>query len=124
MGAILSDPDVPSRHRVFIYFLSPEAYASSFGSEPCGLADEEVFCRRDLCWGVTIGLYVSTSISSDLLGQGLLKTLGLLPADNKLSPADEEAWQRCELGTPESWCEHYDEYEEYKREQLEQDGAD
>jgi hypothetical protein len=123
MGAVLRDEDVPSEHGVFVYFVSPEAYASSFGSEPYGLAEEEIFCRLDFCIGVTPGLYVSTSISGDVLGQGLLKALGLLPSDNQLGAVDAELWQRCELGTPESWCEDYD---EFKREQqeLELDGAD
>ena len=116
MGAVLRDPDVPSEHRVFVYFLSPEAYAASFGGETYGLATEEMFCRLDQCWGVTLGLYVSTSLSSELLGQGLLKALGLLPSSKKLSPVDAELWQRCELGTPEDWCEDYD---EFKREQQE-----
>ncbi len=68
---------VPSEHRVFVYFVAEDQYRGSFADYPYGRAGEEFYCiRTSECSTVTEGLYVTPSIRSEMLREGLLDAMG------------------------------------------------
>lgn len=72
-------PRDPSLHRLFVYFVSPDAYALHFGAKPYFRTIAEEMCQVDECWGVTGALYVSPSITADTLREALIDNLNLRP---------------------------------------------
>lgn len=109
-GLILTGGEAPSPHFAFIYFVPAEAYGGSFGSQPYGRTHEESICRGDVCFsGVTAGLYLSPSVTSEVLQQALLHVLNWPPRTPV--PQDEyidwEACERGELPHPELTCDVY-----------------
>ena len=100
-------PASPSPHRLFIYVMPPEAYATYFGGDPYAVGTSELLCSGDVCAAVTGSIYIPSE-SSDALQQGLSAALGLLPREREPFPTPD--WQACELGTPEPWCERYEDW--------------
>ena len=88
-------PELPSLHRIFVYFVSPEAYAASFDQPyPYVFSNEEVVCELDICNSVSSGLYVTSDITSELLGYAIQDFYRLKPD-----------WLDTCNATPElSWC--------------------
>ena len=88
-------PELPSVHRIFVYFVSPEAYAASFDQPyPYVFSLEEVVCELDICTGVSSGLYVTDDMTSELLSYALQDFYRLKPD-----------WLDTCNATPElSWC--------------------
>ncbi len=87
--------------------MPPEAYTTYFGGDPYAVGTSELLCSGDVCAAVTGSIYIP-SASSDALQQGLSSMLGLLPRERGPQPTPD--WEPCELGTPEPWCERYEEW--------------
>lgn len=96
----IAPPGVPSPHRLHVYFVPPDVYAASFGGDAYAVTGEEMICKGDVCTWVTEGLYLTPSVSSDVLRRALLTPFGLLP----MVPEPTEYQQACREGTPEQWC--------------------
>ena len=107
-------PATPSLHRLFIYVMPPEAYAAYFGDDPYAVGTSELLCSGDVCAAVTGSLYIP-SASSDTLRQGLSSALGLVRREREPIPTPN--WEACELGTPEPWCERYEEWKKIVEEE-------
>jgi len=76
----------PSEERLFVYFVSPDVFAESFGTRPYFRTIAETFCGElggDNCGGVTTALYVPPSITADALRQALIDRLNLRPLMNQ-----------------------------------------
>lgn len=101
-------PASPSPHRLFIYVTPPEVYAAYFGGDPYAVGTSELLCSGDVCWAVTSSLYILSASNGDTLQQGLSAALGLRPREREPFPTPD--WQTCELGTPEPWCERYEDW--------------
>lgn len=69
----------PSLHRLFVYFVSPDAYAAHFGTRPYFRTTAEDICEVDECGGVTSALYVPPSITPGTLREALFNNLNLRP---------------------------------------------
>lgn len=72
--------DTPSPHRLHIYLVSEQTLRDWFGDMVYGASAEEMFCGRPRtlsCAPVTQGLYLTSSITQELLRQALRGALGL-----------------------------------------------
>ena len=103
--------DVPSNHLLFVYFMDVDTYTASFGSEPYSKATAEYICTFDNCVGVTLSVYFPQTAGSDVLREGLLDILSLLPRP----PEPTIDWQACERGEQPSLIVSCDDYPDYKR---------
>lgn len=97
--------DTPSPHLVFVYLVPPEFYESKFDI-PYLVGNADRTCEVDTCVPLTVALYLSPAIESQMLREALLDSLGLLP----YRPEPTIDWRPCELGTPEPYCVRYDDY--------------
>ena len=68
-----------SRHRAFVYFVSPAAYAEYFGSDAYFLTTAEYVCHGDFCGPVTGAVHVPEGTDVPTLRESLLDRLNLLP---------------------------------------------
>ena len=113
---VIGEPGGPvaaSEHRVWVYLMSPDTYASSFGTEPYATTTEEFSCGGDVCFGVTSGLYLPTSINPEAMHEGLLRVLGLGPPSTPSNPTvDFSACDRGERPHPYYTCEDIEEWEQ------------
>lgn len=71
--------DAASEHRVFVYFLPNDEYASAFGSEPYYKSVEEVLCHGDVCEEVTRGLYLPSRADAEAAQEAMSRLLHLVP---------------------------------------------
>lgn len=100
--------DVPSDHFLFVYLLEPSLYTATFGDDLYALGDGEMQCRQDVCFWMTGGLYISASVSPELLQIGLADSLGLIYHGNPEPVLD---WTNCARGVdpyPDYLCSQYD----------------
>lgn len=88
--AFLWSPDAPSEHRVFVYFVPSDVYASVFGTKPYAEGAAEFFCEALTCAEVTTAIYVSESVVVSTLADGLLDAIGYLPTDAGDAPRSPE----------------------------------
>ena len=75
-GILISPPNLPNEHRVFVYVVPDAAYAQSFGEVPYATGTAEFLCYP-ICSAVTTSLYVTPSATTDVLREGLIDALGL-----------------------------------------------
>lgn len=108
--------DVPSNHLLFVYFMALDTYTASFGTASFGSAPyikttAEAMCTFDVCRGVTLSVYFPQQAGSDVLREGLLDILNLLPR----LPDPTIDWQACERGEQPNLGVSCDDYEDYRR---------
>ena len=99
-GILISPPNPPNEHRVFVYVVPDAAYAQSFGEVPYATGTAEFLCYP-ICSAVTTSLYVTPSATTDILREGLIDALGLRNRrDPPRDPTEVERKIREALGTP------------------------
>ena len=81
--------DVPSEHRLVLFFVSDADYASTFPDEPYVRIAQERMCEGDVCRPVTDALYVPLSVSDETLELGIKGALNLLPYVPDIDPTIE-----------------------------------
>ena len=102
--------DVPSDHIVFVYLLDPALYTATFGDDLYARGGGEMVCRVDVCFGVTYALYISASVSEELLQTALADSLGLLLLRYSNEAIFRTACERGEAPTVGFDCSDYDEW--------------
>ena len=85
----------PSEHLAFVYLVSRDVYAATFGDQPYVQGREEFICGGDVCVVATVGLYFPETVEADVLEAGLLRAL-VLPRPEIPDPVID--WSACELG--------------------------
>lgn len=88
--------DVPSPHRLFVYFMPDDVYDATLAGEPYATTGEEHVCPTDACMGVTLGVYLPASAKIDVLRMGLLRGLRLV--ESLPNPEMDIDWQACKRG--------------------------
>ena len=101
-GALETAGDA-SRHRLHVYVVPPDVYATSFGADAYATTAEDLLCDVDVCIWLTQGLYITPSTGSDVISRALRSVLVLNPP----LPEPTVYAQVCLSGTPEEWCYQY-----------------
>ena len=112
MGAPSYAPgETPSKHRLFVYFITPELFEATWPGKPYGRGPAEFACAGDECEPVTDAVYVPSSVSRGDLRDGLLDALLLLPREPNPEPIlDWEACERGEQPHPDYTCDQYEDW--------------
>ncbi len=100
----------PSEHLVYIYFVSREVYAATFGDEPFVRGPEEFICQGHVCIEATVGVYFPDTVAADVLEAGLMRAL-VLPRPEIPGPVFD--WSACERGEqphPDYTCDQYEDW--------------
>ena len=90
--------DVPSEHRLVVYFVSDSDYASTFPEEAYVNIAQERMCEGDVCRSATEALYVPLSITGETLELAIKDALRLLPYTPDIDPTVDPT--RCLATSP------------------------
>lgn len=98
IARIVEPPATPSPYTVAVYFIPDAVYDAAFEfAVPYAVTTEEMVCKKDVCGGVTGGVYVTPDVAEEDLTYAFLDIEGLEPG-----PVDACYGQRV-TQRPE-WC--------------------